>query len=60
MSKMDKKPTQNRASPGARQPYAQPKLKELGQVSALTQSGTGNNAEMVDPMGPMAAMESMN
>jgi len=57
---MDKKPTQNGALLGARQPYAQPKLKELGQVSALTQSGTGNNAEMIDPMGPMAMMENRN
>ena len=37
--------------PDPREPYDRPVLKELGQVSALTQSGSEGGAEMVDAMG---------
>jgi hypothetical protein len=51
---MHKKSKQDEALSGAREPYAQPKLKELGQVGALTQAGTGVMAEM--GVGMMDAM----
>jgi hypothetical protein len=59
---MEEKSKRSEALTSARKPYTQPKLKEFGQVGALTQSGTGNMGEMVDAMGnvmgKMADMES--
>jgi len=54
---MDKKPTENKAIPGVREPYAQPALKELGHVSSLTQAGSFGDAEGMMDMGMMAEMK---
>jgi len=48
---MDKKPKENKAIPGDREPYSQPAVKELGHVSALTQAGTAGNQEGMMGMG---------
>ena len=42
---MKKKLTEDHTGPAAREPYAHPELKELGQVSALTQAGSMGMAE---------------
>ena len=54
---MDKKPTENKAIPSVREPYAQPELKELGQVSALTQAGSLGDPEGAMDMGMGAEMK---
>ena len=41
-------------SDATRQPYEKPRLKEFGQVGALTQAGTGGMVEGMMDMGMMA------
>jgi len=56
---MDKRPTENKAIPSVREPYAQPALKELGHVSALTQAGSTGDPEGNMDMGMGAEMKVM-
>ena len=53
---MKKNSERNEKLSAARKPYTQPKLKEFGQVGALTQAGTNGMAEMFGMMGEIMGM----
>jgi len=57
LADIEQKPGQNDARSAAREEYARPKLRVFGQVGALTQSGSGLDAEKAMDMGMMAEMK---